>query len=124
MFTTLVGPISVLATAILVSPAVIPLYVGWVLATRYIFCAFIALFNGVSFPVTQPPILYFSQIVGAAIKTFVLFRLDKQKWTRQNATGGAVAVALFDRVKAYESAAHHALTICWLTLAVLYLSTL
>lgn len=124
MFTTLVGPISILVTAILVSPAVIPLYIGWVMATRYVFCAFIALFNGVSFPVTQPPILYFSQIVGASIKTFVLFRLDKQKWTRQNASGGATTLALFDRVKAYESAAHHALTICWLTLGVLYLSTL
>lgn len=124
MFTTLVGPLSVLVTAIFATPAVIPLYIGWVLATRYVFCAFIAIFNGVSFPVTQPPILYFSQIVGAAIKTFVLFRLDKQKWTRQNAGGGAAALALFDRVKAYESAMHHALTLCWLTLAVLYVSTL
>lgn len=122
MFTTLVGPISVLVTALFVSPLVIPLYIGWVLATRYIFCAFIALFNGVWFPVTHPPILYFSQIVGAAIKTFVLFRLDRQKWTRQASTGGGVTVGLFDRLKAAESAAHHALTLCWLTLAVMYLS--
>ena len=124
MFTTLVGPLSVAVTAILASPLVIPLYIGWVLATRYVFCAFIAIFNGVSFPVSQPPILYFSQVVGAAIKTFVLFRLDKQKWTRQNSTGGAAVVALFDRVKAHESTAHHALTLCWLTLGVIFLSTL
>ncbi|MFV2054407.1 glycosyltransferase [Aliiroseovarius sp. YM-037] len=124
MFTTLVGPISILATAILLTPAVLPLYIGWVLATRYIFCAFIALFNGTWFPVTHPPTLYFSQIVGAAIKTFVLFRLDKQKWTRQNSTGKAAVLAYFDRLKAVESAAHHVATLCWLTIAVLFVMTI
>ncbi len=124
MFTTLVGPISVLVTALLVTPAVVPLYIGWVLATRYLFCAFIALFNGVWFPVTHAPILYFSQIVGAAIKTFVLFRLDKQKWTRQNASGGTSVVALYDRLKAAESTAHHVLTLSWLTLVILFLNTI
>ncbi len=124
MFTTLVGPTSVLATALLVSPAVIPLYIGWVMATRYMFSAFIALFNGVWFPVTHPPTLYFSQIVGAAIKTYVLFRLDKQKWTRQNSTSGGAVLALFDRIKAYESAAHHAVVLSWLMIAVLALMTI
>lgn len=123
MFTTLVGPLSVMLTALLVTPAVIPLYVGWVLATRYLFCAFIALFNGVWFPVTHPPILYFSQVVGAAIKTFVLFRLDRQKWTRQNTGTGGAVLTVFDRLKAAESTAHHALTIGWLAIAVLFVST-
>ena len=90
--------------------------------TRYLFCLFIARFNGEWFPVTHPPILYFSQVVGAAIKSFVLFRLDKQKWTRQNTGSGGAAVTLFDRLKSTESAVHHGLTLCWLTLAVLFAS--
>ena len=122
MFTTLVGPLSVALTALFVTPTVVPLYIAWVLMTRYIFCAFIALFNGEWFPVTHPPILYFSQIVGASIKTFVLFRLDKQKWTRQNTGGSGAAITLFDRLKATESAVHHGLTLLWLTLAVLFVS--
>lgn len=30
-----------------------------------------------------PLLLYYNQIVGAAIKTYVLFRMDQQSWTRQ-----------------------------------------
>ena len=124
MFTTLVGPISVLVTALLYTTTVVPLYIAWVLMTRYVFCAFIALFNREWFPVTHPPILYFGQVVGAAIKTFVLFRLDKQKWTRQNTGSGGAALSLFDRIKAMESTTHHALALVWLTIAVLFASTL
>lgn len=122
MFTTLVGPLSVTITALLGTPTVVPLYMAWVLMTRYLFCLFIARFNGVWFPVTQPPILYFSQIVGASIKTFVLFRLDKQKWTRQSTGGSGATLTVFDRLKATESTMHHALTLCWLTLAILFVS--
>lgn len=124
MFTTLVGPLSVAVTAILVTPIVIPLYIAWVLLTRYLFCLFIAVFNGVWFPVTHPPILYFSQVVGASIKTFVLFRLDRQKWTRQNTGGSSAALTLFDRLKETESMVHHTLTLCWLTLAILFVSVI
>jgi glycosyltransferase Alg8 len=34
-----------------------------------------------------PFLLYFNQIYGSFIKVFVLFRLDRQRWTRQNTTG-------------------------------------
>ncbi|MEM9248567.1 MAG: glycosyltransferase [Pseudomonadota bacterium] len=124
MWTTLVGPISVFATAIIYTPYVIPLYIAWVMGTRYIFCAIIAIFNGRWFPVTHPPILYFGQVVGAIIKTFVLFRLDKQKWTRQGSGAARAPVAFYDRIKAFESTAHHALAVGWLTVAILFLNTL
>ena len=120
MWTTLVGPITVALAAIMVSPSVIPLYIAWVMITRYIFCVIIALFRGSWFPVTHPPILYFSQVVGAALKTYVLFRMDKQKWTRQGGGTGGAIIALRDKLKATESAAHHALALVWLTVAILY----
>ena len=120
-WTTLVGPISVVLAATLTSFTIVPLYIAWVMATRYIFCIIIALFRGGWFPVTHPPILYFGQVVGAAIKTFVLFRLNKQRWTRQTAAE-AKAVPLSEKQKAQESFVHHALAIAWLTLGVFFLS--
>jgi len=123
-WTTLVGPLSVLITALIVSPFVVPLYISWVMMTRYMFCMYIALFNREWFPVTHPFVLYFGQISGAIIKTFVLFRLDKQKWTRQGGGGAAKALAFGERLKAAESTAHHALAYIWLTLAIMYLNTL
>lgn len=124
MWTTMVGPASVALTAIIYTPVVIPLYVAWVMLTRYTFCIIIALFNGQWFPVTHPFILYFGQVVGATIKTFVLFRLDKQKWTRQGSGGGGAALALYDRIKAYESTAFHVLALVWLMVGILFLNTL
>lgn len=120
MWTTLVGPITVGLAALMVTPAVLPLYVAWVLTTRYIFCVVISLFRGTWFPVTHPPILYFSQVVGAALKTYVMFRMDKQKWTRQSSGSGGAVVAFRDKLKALESAAHHVTALAWLTIAILF----
>nr|WP_245398733.1 glycosyltransferase [Oceaniglobus trochenteri] len=121
MWTTLVGPITVLLAAMLHDVSVIPLYLAWVMTTRYVFCIIISLFRGTWFPITHPPILYFSQVVGAAVKTFVFYRLDKQKWTRQGA-GGRAALTTGQRIRARESAVHHVLALVWLTLAILYLT--
>lgn len=121
MWTTLVGPTAVLITALFSTWTIIPLYVAWVMVTRYFFCAIISLFRGTWFPITHPPVLYFGQVAGAAVKTFVLFRLNKQRWTRQGAGGTKVTVSLMERLLAYESTLHHALALVWLTLGVVLL---
>jgi len=122
MWTTLVGPITVTLTAVFETPAIIPLYIAWVMMTRYIFCAIISIFCRTWFPVTHPPLLYFGQIAGALVKTFVFFRLDKQKWTRQSTGGAAGTVsALADRLRAADSALHHALALVWLTIGIMFL---
>ncbi len=51
-------------------------------------------FRGEWFPVTHAADVYFGQVVGAFVKTFVLYRLNKQKWTRQ---GPAAAPASASR---------------------------
>lgn len=122
MWTTLVGPISVIIAAIVVSPVAIPIYIAWVLVTRYIFCVIIALFNRKWFPITHPPLLYFSQVFGAAVKTFVLCRLDKQRWTRQGSGSTGPALSLHGRIKAWESTVHHALWLGWLTIAIIFVN--
>lgn len=122
MWTTLVGPLTVTLTAVFETATIIPLYIAWVMATRYIFCTIISLFRGGWFPVTHPPLLYFGQIAGALVKTFVFFRLDKQKWTRQSAGGvGGAASALADRLRGVDSVVHHALALGWLTIGIMFL---
>jgi len=119
MWTTLVGPLTVILAALLHDAAVVPLYIAWVMTTRYIFCAVISLFRGTWFPITHPPVLYFSQVVGAAVKTFVFFRLDRQKWTRQG-IGGKQALSAEQRLRTYESTVHHGLAFTWLIMAILF----
>ena len=31
-----------------------------------------------------PLLIYFGQVYGALVKTYIMFRLDRQRWTRQN----------------------------------------
>lgn len=123
IWTTLAGPISVLAGAILVSPAVLPAYVAWVMASRYVFAAILSLVRGQSFPIAFPFLLYFGQIVGAAVKSYVLFRLDLQRWTRQSAApskrGNASAIR---RWRSLSSVYVHVLSLGWLTFGVFVVS--
>lgn len=122
VWTTLAGPLGVLLTALLVNPLILPAYIAWLMATRYVFCAVLSLFRGGGFPISYPFLLYFSQIVGAAVKSFVMFRLDRQRWTRQAAasaprSGGAPPGNIL-------SSYVHILTLGWLTLGVLFISGL
>ncbi len=123
IWTTLAGPISVLLAAVFVEPLVLPAYIAWVMATRYVFCWVLATVRGQSFPITYPALLYFGQIVGAAVKSYVLFRLDLQRWTRQS-TGPAASAPLAMRLRAIGSTYVHVLALGWLTFGVMLLSGL
>ncbi len=119
IWTTLAGPIGVALTAAFVGPGILVVYLAWVLFTRYAFCLALSLFRGTAFPIRYPFLLYFGQIVGAAVKSFVLFRLDRQRWTRQT-SGARRAVTLSDRISTFI----HVLTLGWLTLGVTIISGL
>ena len=123
IWTTLAGPISVALMALFVEPLVLPAYLAWVMATRYIFCWMLATVRGQGFPITYPALLYFGQIVGAAVKSYVLFRLDRQRWTRQS-SGPAGQLALADRLRGLGSTYVHLLALGWLTFGVMLMSGL
>lgn len=120
MWTTLVGPLAVVLTAIFATWTIVPLYIAWVMITRYIFCVAISLFRREWFPISHPPILYFGQVVGAMVKSYIIFRLDKQRWTRQGA-GGAAKLSLTQRLNAYEATLHQSIALAWLTIGVILL---
>ncbi len=83
MWTSLTGPVIALLATIFVTPFAIFYYLLWIMITRYIITlSFLAARPSVS--AFWPFLLYYNQVVGSLVKTTVLFRLDKQKWTRQN----------------------------------------
>lgn len=124
IWTTLAGPISVLIGAVLVSPLVLVAYVAWVMLTRYVFTAVLALTRpGDGFPISYPFLLYFGQIMGAGVKSYVLFRLDRQRWTRQQAARlRSAALPLAARLRGWSSTFAHGLALGWLTLGVALVS--
>ncbi|WP_322894163.1 MULTISPECIES: glycosyltransferase [unclassified Yoonia] len=122
VWTTLAGPLGVILTAIFVNPLILPAYLAWVMATRYVFCALLSLFRGGSFPISYPFLLYFGQIVGAGVKSFVMFRLDRQRWTRQGSGSFARPAAM--RLSGFISSYVHILSLGWLTLAVSWMTGL
>jgi len=124
IWTTLAGPLSVLLGAVFVEPMVVPAYIAWVMMTRYVYCCVLSLVRGEGFPITYPLLLYFSQIGGAAVKSHVLFRLDRQRWTRQSAAIGRSVARRSWRIwlKSLSSTFSHALALGWLTFGVVLLS--
>ncbi|MDC0738709.1 glycosyltransferase [Cognatishimia sp. SS12] len=119
IWTTLAGPIAAISAALLYDPIVLPAYLAWIMLTRYLFCWAIAAFRGRSFPISFPFLLYFSQLMGAAVKSYVFFRLDRQKWTRQQTETGKTGPA----VRRFGSAYLHVLALGWLALAVLLMTS-
>ncbi len=120
MWTTLAGPLAIVLTALLIDPFIFLAYLAWIMATRYLTCVLLATFRG-AFPITYPFLLYFGQTMGAIIKSYVSFRLDRQKWTRQTTSIGS-GPGLSGQITAFSSTYMHILALGWLVVAVLLLS--
>jgi glycosyltransferase Alg8 len=117
MWTTLTGPIGAILFSLFVDPMVLPAYLAWVMATRYATCCLISVFRG-PFPITYPFLLYFGQITGALVKSYVLFRLDRQRWTRQS-TASELSAGIVGQVRAGSSTYLHLLALGWLVVGIL-----
>lgn len=82
MWTSLAGPVFAMMLVIKHSIAFLPIYVAWIGFTRWVMTLMLLTAR----PVLSwyyPFLIYYNQIWGSAIKTWVFFRLDKQSWTRQ-----------------------------------------
>lgn len=85
MWTSLTGPAAAILATFALTPFAIFYYLVWVGITRYTIT--LSLLTGRPYVTAAYPFLmYYNQVVGAFVKTVILFRLDKQKWTRQNTT--------------------------------------
>ncbi len=82
MWTALTGPVFAIMLAVKHAAAFIPVYLVWIGFTRWVMTLMLAAAR----PVLSwyyPFLIYYNQIWGSCIKTYVFFRLDRQSWTRQ-----------------------------------------
>jgi glycosyltransferase Alg8 len=63
-------------------------YLAWIMLVRLAATALLGAYRR-RFSPLWPILLYYNQIVGALVKTYVASRLDQQSWIRQNITAGA-----------------------------------
>lgn len=93
MWTTLIGPTATALFALTVSPVYIAYYLLWTCLSRSTMSLVAGAAWGRWRP-TWPLLMYYNQIWGAALKVFLLFRLDRQSWSRQGirvrADGGRI----------------------------------
>jgi mannuronan synthase len=118
IWTTLAGPMAVALAAVIIGPQIVLAYIAWVMLTRYVYCIVLALFRGKFFPISYPFLLYFGQMTGAAVKSYVFFRLDRQRWTRQTSARQSA------QPRDWSSAYLHSLALGWLALGVSFVTGL
>lgn len=106
MWTALTGPVLALLATFFVTPLALFYYLLWIAFTRYVIT--LSLLAARPYVTAWYPLLmYYNQLVGSIVKTFVLFRLDKQKWTRQNTVLSSNRSSLSERLVAMGSAYMH-----------------
>lgn len=82
MWASLLGPSVAIIASLKYSMAYLLIYVLWVGLTRLVL-SLLLLASGHPVGPAYPLILYYNQLVGAMVKIYVFFRLDRQSWTRQ-----------------------------------------
>ncbi len=107
MWTSLTGFFAALIATFVFTPVAFVYYLWCIAFTRYILTLSLLLARpGVS--AAWPFLVYYNQVIGSLVKTAVLFRLDKQKWTRQNTVLASGRTWWGERLAAYSSTYMHA----------------
>ena len=85
MWTSLTGVTGSILVALTGRPMFLIAYIYWVALSRLLqTLSLLTARKRVQW--TYPFLLYYNQIWGSVIKTYMIFHLDRQKWTRQNTT--------------------------------------
>lgn len=82
MWTSLTGPVFMLLLCTKYSLIYLPIYLVWIGFTRWVMTLMMYSARG-TISWYYPFLIYYNQIWGSVIKTYVFFRLDRQSWTRQ-----------------------------------------
>lgn len=83
MWTSILGLTAAVIASFKYSPVYLAIYLLWIGLTRT-FVTLMLLASGHRIGPAFPLMLYFNQIVGSMVKIYVVFRLDRQSWTRQS----------------------------------------
>ncbi len=87
MWTTLIGPTVAILVTLFIRPSFIFAYALWILFTRGIVTLLLAWQHG-RYSLLWVPLIYYNQVWGALLKTYVSFRFNRQKWSRQGISAG------------------------------------
>jgi glycosyltransferase Alg8 len=117
MWTPLVGPLVLLFFVLGKSVLFLYTYALWVGFTRLV-QALSLLSVRPTISGLYPLLIYFSQVYGALVKTYILFRLDRQRWTRQNITAASGLSAGQARARSLAAVYLHGLAVGVLATAV------
>lgn len=82
MWTSLSGPVFALLLSLRHGGQYLWIYLVWIGLTRWVMTMMLYLVRG-RLDWKYPFLIYYNQIWGSLIKTYVFFRLDRQSWTRQ-----------------------------------------
>lgn len=88
VWTSLVGPVAVVFLTAFLSPIFIVYYLAWALFIRSVLSIGAALNHG-TISASWPFLMYYNQVWGAVLKSWLIFHLDRQSWTRQDIAGAA-----------------------------------
>ncbi len=83
MWTCLIGPAFAILASIQYTITAGIAYILWIGITRILMMLSISA-SGHPISAMYPFLIYYNQVVGSLVKTYVVFRLDKQSWTRQD----------------------------------------
>ena len=83
MWTSVLGLTAAVIASLKYSPVYLAIYLLWIGLTRTL-VTLMLLASGHRIGPAFPLMLYFNQIVGSMVKIYVVFRLDRQSWTRQS----------------------------------------
>ncbi|MFG6157237.1 glycosyltransferase [Halomonas sp. 1390] len=87
MWTTLIGPTVAVLVTLFIRPSFIFAYALWILFTRGLVTLILAWQHG-RFSLLWIPLIYYNQVWGALLKTYVSFRFNRQAWSRQGISAG------------------------------------
>lgn len=98
MWTMLVSPIVAIAATLLHDPYYIVSYFIWIAISRMALSLFLFRYSN-SVHIEWPFILYFNQLLNAAVKVYCLARLSKQRWTNRGNQSSGDGNSLIDQLK-------------------------
>ena len=93
-WTTMLAPTVAVTASVLWWHSAFIAYLSWAFFTRTVQCLGIWLLCRRVHPYMTFLLMY-NQMTGAAVKVFVFFNLDRQRWTRQNTGSSARAAAVY-----------------------------
>lgn len=117
MWTSLTGLVFAVLGSFVVTPWAFVVYIAWILASRYlVMLLFLNVRDEVS--LSYPVLLWYNQIVGSLIKTYIMAHMYKQKWTRQKTSLGSNASWLKYNAMVLSSHYLHALSFSFFVVVV------